>query len=183
VVLLEGRQNTERFLSVLGDKSGDFFVYQTDIDSDFYRAGIAAAAFGMNGNGKIAVFLEAPFQTQAKEAFLRGVNTMEKPPEALFFTSASQFNENSGISCAVLAGTGAEYFEKEIGVPVIFFTWADPLFLHKDVVLLVDDSPWAQCTQAVGMAVKQAENARIKSKFQLVNNKNISRETLRKIRK
>jgi hypothetical protein len=183
VVLLGGRQSEDQLLSVLGSKAGDFFVYRTDIDSDFYRAGIAAASLDVNGDGKIAVFLETSLRTQAREAFLRGVNTLEKPPEALFFTRVSQFNESSGISCAVLAGTGAEYFEKEAGVPVIFFTWADPVFLHEDVALLVDDSPWAQCVQAVRMAAKQTENALIKSKFQPVNKKIINRETLRKIQK
>jgi len=183
VILLSGRQNEEQFLPVLGSKAGDFFIFQTDIDSDFYRAGIAAAALDMNKNGKIAVFMETNLLTQAKEAFLRGVSTHENRPETLFFNTISQFQENSGISCSVLAGTGAEYFDMEISVPVIFFTWVDPSFLRDDVVLLVNDSPWVQCTQAVRMAVKQVENGRIKSKFQLVNKKNINRETLRKMPK
>jgi len=183
VILLGGRQNGEQFLSVLGNKAGDFFTYYTDIDSDFYRAGIAAAALNMNGKGKIVVFMETNLLTRAKEPFLRGVNTLENPPETLFFTAVSQFQENSGISCAVLAGTGTEYFDRETGVPVIFFSWADPLFLKEDVVLLVNDSPWVQCVQAVRMAAKQAGNGRIKSKFQLVNKKNINRETLRKMPK
>jgi len=183
VILLGGRQNEEQFLSVLGNKAGDFFIYQTDIDSDFYRTGIAAAALGMDGNGKIAVFTENSLLARAREAFLRGVNTLENPPETLFFTAISQFQDNSDISCAVLAGTGAEFFDREISAPVIFFTWADPSFLKEDVVLLVNDSPWVQCTQAVRMTAKYTEKGLIKSKFQLVNKKNIDKETLHKMLK
>jgi len=183
VILLAGRQNEDQFLSVLGNKAGDFFVCQTDIDSDFYRAGAAAATINKDKSEKIAVFVEPYLMSQAKEAFLRGVNTLEKPPETLFFTSAAQLNENSGVSCTVLAGTGVEYFEKEMSVPVIFFTWAEPAFLQDNVVMVVNDSPWAQCVQAVRMAAKKTENTRIKSEFLVIDKKIIDRETLRKIQK
>ena len=178
VILLEGRsaENDE-----LG--SGDCFVYKTDIDADFYRAGLTAAALDGGKNGKIAVFLENPVQTQAKQAFLKALNDLETPLETLFFTSFSQYLEISDLSCVVLAGAGSEYLEKNSGVPVIFFTWINPSLLPNDVVLVVDDSPWIQAVWAVRMAAARVEQGVIQSKFQILNEEKIGREILRKMKK
>jgi hypothetical protein len=182
VVLLEGRNNNERFLSVLGDIN-DYLVYQTDIESDFYRAGVAAAAFNTAENGRIAVFLDYGIMAQAGDAFLKGINSLENPPDASFYTSVPGNIENPDIFCVVIAGAGTEYFESEIKKPVIFFTWVDPLFLPDNVVLIVNDSPVTQSVQAVRMAAAKAANGKIQSKFQIINKKNIDKETLRKMQK
>jgi len=182
VVLLEGRHGGGDFTSV-GDNPNDYFVYQTDIENDFFRAGLAAAALDMGKNGKIAVFLESRIRTQAREAFLRALNSLEKPPEALFYTSFSQFSDIPDISCVVLAGVGAEYMEKEAGVPVIFMTWIDPSLVPVDVVLVVNDSPWVQAVQAVRMVKASMGQGLIQSKFQVLNGKSIDRNVLRKLKK
>jgi hypothetical protein len=185
VVLLEGRfpdnENPSAF-AIDGDIS-DYFIYKTDIDADFYRTALAAAALDKGKNGKIVVFLEPGLRRQAREAFLQALNDIESPLEPLFFTSFSQFSEMPDISCVVMAGIGSEYLDEKSGVPVIFFTWIDPSFLPADVVLVVNDSPWAQAVQAVKMSAAREEQGRIRSNFLLQNNKNIDRETLRKILK
>jgi hypothetical protein len=184
VILLEGRNSNERYLSVLGDVN-DYFIYQTDVDSDFYKAGITAAAFNTAENGRIAVFLDSGILAQAGDAFLRGINSLENPPGASFYTSVSENIENPDIFCVVIAGAGVEYFDREMETkkPVILFTWVAPLFLPDDVVLIINDSPWVQSVQAVRMAAARAADGKIKSKFQIINKKNIGRETLRKIKK
>lgn len=185
VILLDGRNNDERFLSALGSDENDYFIYKTDVDSDFYRAGITAAAFITEENGRIAVLLDPGILSQAGEAFSRGVDSLENPPRVSFYTSIQENIENPDIFCVVLAGAGAEYFDREMETrkPVILFTWLDPVYLPDDVVITVNDSPLVQAVPAVRMAASNTANGKIQSKFLVINKKNIDRAILRKIQK
>ena len=179
VILLEGSFPAN-------DQQNDFdgiFVYKTDINADYYRAGAAAAAIEGGKNGKIAVFVEPQLQTQCRAAFLRAFNETEKPPELLIYTSFSQYSEVSGLSCVVLAGSGAEYAENFSGVPVVLFTWIDPYLIPDDVVIVVDDSPWVQVSRAVKMAAGGVAEGPIVSNFLIINEKKLDRQALRKIKK
>ena len=179
VVLLEGRSSENRETEVLSD----LFTYRTDIEADFFRMGAAAAAIDGGKNGKIAVFMETQLQTRGKDAFLRAFSDLEEPPAPLFYASYSQFSGISDLSCVVLAGAGTEYLENFSGVPVVFFTWIDPSLIPNDVVLIVDDSPWAQVPQAIRMAAAGLESGLIKSRFLVLNEKKIGAQALRKIKK
>jgi len=179
VVLLEGMYPENH----RPDDFNGIFVYKTDIDADFYRAAAVAAIIQGNNLGKIAVFVDTRLQEQCRDAFLRAFSEMENPPEPLFFTSFSQYSEIPGLSCVVLAGTGAEYFENFSGVPVIFFTWIDPSMIPDDVVLVADDSPWVQVPQAVRMAASGSTGGPVKSNFLILNEKKLDSGALRKIKK
>jgi len=179
VVLLEGR-----YLDINdpGDLQG-LFVYKTDINADFYRAASAAAVLDGDKGGKIAVFIDSQLQTQCKDAFLQVFNELEKPPDLLFFTSFSEYDNIADLSCVVLTGAGFEYPGNFSGVPVVFFTWIDPSFLPDEVVLVVDDSPWVQIPQAVKMAASGSPGGEIGSNFILQNRKKFGVQALRKILK
>jgi len=185
VVILEGRfsegSNPAEF--AIGNNTDDYFLYKTDINADFYRAGMAAALLDGDKNGKIAVFLDAGIQTQAREAFFRALNDLDKPMQSTFFTSYSQNYDISELSCLVLAGVGAEHLEKEAGVPVVFFSWIDPSFLPNDVVLLYNDSPWVQIKEAVRMVSAKMTKNQIPSKGEVLPSKNIDKRILRKLKK
>jgi len=183
VILLEGRHGSGSFNSIIGSDANDYYVYQTDIESDFYRAALAASALSKDKNGEIIVFTDLHYYTQAREVFQRTINSMEKPQKTSFFVSFSEYTEKPDISCVVLAGSGTEYMEKDTGVPVIMFTWVDPFLLPDAVVLLVDDSPWVQSVAAARMASARMTNGQIKSRFQVINRGNIDRKTLRNIPK
>jgi len=179
VVLLEGRPSVYS----RNDTFHGLFVYKTDIEADFYMAATVAAAIEGGNNGKIVVFSETQLQIRCRDAFLRAFSELEEPPDPLFFTSFSQYYEIFGLSCVVLAGTGIEYMEQFSGVPMIFFTWIDPLMLPEDVILVVDDSPWAQVLQAVKMAAAGSAEGSIMSNFLFLNEKKINPQVLRKIKK
>ena len=175
VILLEGR--------FLNNKSGDLndvFIYKTDIEADFYRAGVAAALLEGENNRKIAVFVDNQLQKQCRDAFLSAFDEMEEPPDPLFYNSFSQYSEVPDLSCVVLAGTGSEYVENFSGVPVVFFTWIDPAMVPNDVVLIVDDSPWVQVPQAVRMAAAGLTDGSIVSNFLILNEKKIDARALPK---
>jgi len=144
---------------------------------------MAASIFDADKNGRIAVFTDSKIQTQAREAFFRALNDVGKPLQTSFFTVYSQSLDISEFSCLVLAGVGAEYLEKDSGVPVVFFSWIDPLFLPNDVVLLFNDSPWVQIKDAVRMVSAKMTEGRIPSKREVLAGKKFDKGLLRKIKK
>jgi hypothetical protein len=197
VVLLEGRYpgNENPAENALGaDKSG-YFIYKTDINDDFYMAGLAAAAIKptesqkkddsspeTDKNGKIIVFLERNM-TQMKDVFLRGLYDRGVLPETVFFNSFSQYSEQSDLFCVVLAGIGSEFLDKKTGVPVISFTWLNPFLLPTDVVMVINDSPWAQARQAVRMVSAGERSGLIKSEFLILDRKKFDRDVVALIKK
>jgi hypothetical protein len=183
VVILEGRHGGTSTNSVIGGNLNDYYIYKTDINTEFQKAGRAAAALDMGRNGKIAVFLDPQIQPQAADAFLQGLNSFENPPQVLFFNNFSQFSEIPYLSCVILAGPGTEFLEKNEGIPLIFFTWIDPPMLQTETVLLINDSPLAQAVEAVRMVTAGQKEGLLQSKFVDFKNNYIDRNTLRKIYK
>ena len=104
-------------------------------------------------------------------------------PDARFYSLFSQFSDDFGLSCVVLVDSGLEYLDRKTGIPVIIFSWLDLNLMPKDVVIAVDDSPWAQAVMAVRMAGKGKENGLIPSKFHFLDKNLFNRELLRKIKK
>jgi hypothetical protein len=180
VVLLEGRHSKDIPFSVIDVNSNDFFIYKTDINTDFQRIGMAASVLDMGKNGKIAVFMDQNIQQQAKDVILQAVKNMEIPLEIVFFSSFSQFYEIPDLSCAVLAGTGIEFLENNQDIPVILLSWIDLSLLPDNVAIIIDDSPWIQAVHAVRMVKANMTGGLIKSKF-IINKKNINKETLHKL--
>jgi hypothetical protein len=185
VVLLEGKYpeavNPASF--AIGDNTEDYFIYKTDISSDFYRAGLAAAIIDGEKNEKIAVILESSIQTQAREAISKALNDVEKPLQTSFFTVFSQFSSNQNISCVILSGNGAEYPDKFSDVPVIFFTWINPELIPADIVLVFNDSPFVQAVPAVRMVQAGMTKGQIPSKIMLTGGKGLDKAAIRKLRK
>jgi len=184
VVLLEGRypEWANPAFYAIGDIMDDFFIFKTDIACDFYFAGLAAAALDNGKNGKIAVFLESSFQTEAQEAFLRALNDLEKQLETTFFTSFAQYLEMPDISCVVIAGAGVDFFENSSGIPVIFFTWLDPPLIPVDVAMVFNDSPWTQTVDAVRMVSSRMATGLIPSKREILPTNGVDRNILKKLR-
>ncbi|MDR2543379.1 MAG: hypothetical protein LBC80_08040 [Treponema sp.] len=209
VVILQGRflENQNLALSSVYRNNSDFLFYKTDITSDFYRAGLAAAAFDNGKNGTIMIFVCPDIDSSVRNDFIQGVKDYEHRPKSsgraqanddemeiigrntrthpntVFFTSFSQFVEVSDLSCVVIIGAGTEYMEKKTDVPVILFTWLDPSLVPDNVVLVVNDSSWAQVVHIVRLWGSEEALGFIPSKFHFINTKNIDRRVLRKIQK
>ncbi|MDR2965511.1 MAG: hypothetical protein LBU88_07025 [Treponema sp.] len=195
IIILEGRYGENSPANnILGPTAPDFFIYKTDINTDFYIAGLAAAILVINREkteeteeieekGRIVVFIESDVQRQGREAFLRGINTLENPPNTSFYTSFGQFSHGPGIICAILAGTGGAFMENSHDIPVIFYTWADPQLIPEEAVLILDDSPLAQTVTAVRMASEGLAEGQIQSKIIYKNPQKINRRLLHKMQK
>ena len=178
IILLEGRipQRDDR-----SDRQAGFFIYRTDLESDFFRAGIASAALDNENSGKTALFIEPHVLQQAREAFFLAFEGQEKQPEAYFFTSFSAFSGIQDLSCVVMAGNGYEYLNEKSGVPVILFSWLNPFLAPSDVVLIVNDSPWVQAVRAVKLADTGEMTGNIPSKFLAADKNKVNRGLLRRI--
>ena len=189
IVILEGRygENNSPARSILGASAPDFFIYETDVNMDFYNAGLAATILDMDveieEKTEIVVFLESGVQRQGREAFLRGINTLENPPNTLFYTSFTQFSQRSNLTCVVLAGMGTAFLENNPDVPVILFTWVDPQLIPEEVVMVLNDSPWVQAVTAVRMASEGLAEGQIQSKIIYRNTEKINRRILHKMQK
>jgi len=185
VIILEGRvaETENPSFAFIENNDGDYFIYKTDINTDFYRAGLAAAIMDGEKNGRIVVFLESRYQNQAREAFSKALEDSEKPLQTNYFTSYTQFSGNSGLSCVVFAGTGTDYFDKYSETPAIFFSWIDPALIPLDVVLVFNDSPLIQAVEAVRMASAGVTKGTIASKPVFLPGSGIDKETLRKIKR
>jgi hypothetical protein len=185
VIMLEGRypEGNNPSARILGNQPADFFVYKTDLDADFYRAGVAAAILDRGKNDRIAVFLENHVQTRGREAFLRAMNEQTPPLQAVFYTAFSHFSGTHDFSCVILAGVAAEYLDRYTDIPVIFFTWMNPSFLPVDVVIIFNDSPWVQAVPAVRMVNAGVAAGLIPSRLIFLPGNGIDKEILRKLRK
>jgi hypothetical protein len=187
VVLLEGRYPSEganpASFAINNNETDDYFIFTTDIDLDFYRAGLAAAILDGEKNGSMAVFTETRVQTAAREAFMRALEEREKTIKPSFHTSISQFNSDSDPSCAVIAGPGIEFFDINSEAPVIFFTWLDLAALTDNTVVIFDDSPWVQSVPAVRMVIAGVMKGEIPSKPLILPSKNADKDILQQLGK
>jgi hypothetical protein len=197
VVVLEGRypEDENPADSVLGEAKHEFFIYKTDINDDFYKAGLAVTALkplpvqnddnstiGESKKGKIVVFLDQNMN-QMRDVFLRGLYDRGNLLETHFFNSFSQYSEQPDLNCVVMTGLGAEFLDKKTGVPVISFTWLNPFLLPSDVVMVINDSPLIQARQAVKMVSADIKRGLIKSGFFVLNRKKFDRGVIAIIRK
>jgi len=183
VVILEGRHSNASTDSVIGGNKNDYYIYKTDINTEFHKTGMAAASINMGRNGKIVVFIEPQIQSQATDAFLQGMNSFENPPQAVFFNNFIQFSEIPDISCVVLVGSGVEFLENNEEIPIIFFSWIDSALLPAQTALLVNDSSLAQTVEAVRMVIAGQKEGLLQSKFVSFKKSHIDRKILRKIHK
>nr|AGS54370.1 hypothetical protein [uncultured bacterium contig00015] len=185
VVILEGRYPSDANPAsfAIGEDTDDYFLFKTDISADFYRAGLAAVILDGEKDGRIVAFTESGIQSQAREAFLRALNDLEKPLHTSFFTTLAQFSENPSLSCIVMAGAASDYFDKNSKIPVVYFTWLDPELVPLDTVVIFNDSPWIQAVPAVRMVNAGMTKGQIPSKTHVLKGNNIDKNTIRKLRK
>ncbi|MCL2277308.1 MAG: hypothetical protein FWC21_05360 [Treponema sp.] len=180
IIILEGKYPRDTV-----NEEG-FYSYYSDIESDFFRAGYAAAAFTESKSVNIAVFFEPNqyliYGSMAEEAFLKGLDDLGSMAETYFFTSFSDLPEYLEISCLIIAGAGWEFFENgSAGVPVILFSWLDPYMVPSDIVLVIDDSPFAQLLDAVKLSAAGFWGGSVKSRFSVINTGIIGSGILRDI--
>jgi len=181
VVVLEGKYTGRTMPDT------NFFVYRTDIETDFLTAGKMAVILGGQDGGQIAVFIDPQQNTHygsvARESFVLGVNSQGIGFQPLFYTTVAAIQEDAVFASVILAGTGWEYLEKKTTVPSIALSWLDPALMPQDITVVFDDSPFGQLNQAVRLASLERRDGRIPSKITVLERKIIPKGILRKLQK
>jgi len=163
---------------------GYLCVYSTDRPVDLYRAGLFAGILGNTPSKQpkkaekkdksaavsrdlipktYVLWQDQHVQATERELFSRGVREHDPESTVVFVNTAAEM-PNVKISCMVLSGAGSEYLEKNRQMPLLLFSWLNPDFTAREVVVLFDDSVWALTVPAVRMAAQRQAEGKIPSR-------------------
>jgi hypothetical protein len=132
------------------NSDADTRCVETDKKTDFYRAGLCAAAFALHNEGGILFFQGNTVVPADRDAFIQGLRRQGYENNPMFVYSSVEFEPNNGFSCAVIAGPAVSFLSKNAAIPMIAFSWIDPAFTSGEVKIIFDDSPWALALELVG---------------------------------
>ena len=139
LVMLEGH-------SMPGEESALVFVL-TDTVQDLYRAGVCAASLAEDK--KILFFYDGYLRSEYTEAFQEGLKSQGFSDYPSFINVSMEYNSYSEVGCVVIAGPATKFLERNLKIPVILFSWIDPLQVPRNVKLVFDDSPWALAVEII----------------------------------
>ena len=147
----EGHQNipvyvTEGRNPISKDSSGLGYIV-TDSARDFYLAGVCAALFA--GNGKVLFFYDGAAQNELTDAFRQGLLAEGDTANPVLINSSLDAPTYNDIGCVVVAGPAQKFLERNLKIPIILFSWADPAIVPRTVKLIFDDSPLAQVMETI----------------------------------
>jgi hypothetical protein len=129
-------------------KEGEPLAFvRTDTDRDLYRAGLCAAFLA--GEKRVLFFSDGILQNEYREAFLEGLRIQGYLDDPIYVNAYTDYSNYSDIGCVIVAGAAAKFFEQNLDIPVILFSWIDPALCPRTVKLVFDDSPWTQAVKAL----------------------------------
>lgn len=120
--------------------TGLVFV-RTNTEEDLYRAGLCAAFLA--GENKVLYFGETSLPDRYWNVFKEGLKEQGYEKDPVFINISSDFSSFSDIGCVVLAGAASKFLERNLKIPIILFSWVDPVMTPRMVKVVFDDSPWA----------------------------------------
>lgn len=173
--------------------NGIFCVFSTDRSTDMYRAGLFAGILAevrqneMGGVDDIrldAALLHDHLMPESdRELFSRGLREENPDTGVLFASSIAGMPDAGRLSSAVLASSASEFLDRTPFVPMVLFTWLNPLLLPNAVKVVFDDSPWALAVPAARMAAEGRAHAVIPSKPLIVSRNFADNNVLRRMRR
>jgi hypothetical protein len=134
-------------------------MIRTDTAADFYRAGLCAALFAQDSEGGILVFQDGTMTATDREAFLEGLRSQDFAKNPVYLSVNSDYSAWQNVSCVVVNGPASRFFDQNLKIPVILFSWIDPGITPQSVKVVFDDSFWALVVKAVKQAEKGGEGA------------------------
>jgi hypothetical protein len=168
-------------------------VIRTDTEKDCFTMGRVAAAFAGEQNrgnevdgeswrpGEILFLRDDLVAPGDGEAFNQGLKSEEYPHPPVDVRTGVEYTVPGTVACVVLTGSAESFLGQNLRVPVILVSWLDPAVTNSMVKIVFDDSPWAQVVPAAAMAVGEREIEGIPSKIQVLEERILGKEFLRKI--
>ena len=120
---------------------------QTDSAADLFRAGLSAAALA--GEKNILVLEEELLAEEYRESLGETLKSHGFLGELHFRAPYEHISSYDNIGCAILVGSVFRFFDNNLDIPVILFSWLDPAFSPRSVKLVFDDSHWALAARAL----------------------------------
>ena len=142
----------------------DELVYVgTDMFKDLYRAGIAAAVLA--GENRIIFISEGILPETYREAFREGLISREYPDNPVYVSALQDYSTFNDVGCIVITDPAGRFFERNLKIPIILFSWIDPDITPQSVNLIFDDSPWAILTRVLKTQIPPEGEMYIASEF------------------
>ncbi|MDR0718824.1 MAG: hypothetical protein LBF78_04250 [Treponema sp.] len=140
-------------------------VIRTDTNLDYYRAGRLSTALMDGPEGGILLYHELGLSQADRDAFMEGLKAGGFTRNPIFLNVNSDYAAWQNIACTVISGEASRFFEKNLKLPVILFSWVDPRMTPGGVKALFDDSPWALAEQAVKLLESGGEGEALASEI------------------
>ena len=177
VLVFGGSKSMAPPLSLTEDP-GINFIY-TDTLTDLYRAGLAAAHLA--GEKDILVFQDNLFPEEQQELLLERLNTSGFSQEPIFHNASTYYASFDNIGCVIIAGPAAGFLERELEIPALLFSWADPALTPYSVKVIFDDSPWTLALKAL-KALPLGPQTLIPSELNIIRDRIAEKSVFRQLR-
>ena len=128
-------------MSSRSQEDEEFSFIGIDVALDLYRAGLCAALLA--DGKKVAFISEMSLSDEYREVFQEGLRAqghLDDPTWGSFYTN---YSSDDDLGCVILTGPATDFLEKNLDVPIILFSWVDPVFTPRAVKVFFDDSMWA----------------------------------------
>ncbi|MDR2516577.1 MAG: hypothetical protein LBC88_04255 [Spirochaetaceae bacterium] len=142
-------------------QSGDPVFFQTDIQTDIYRAGRAAALLA--GGGEV-LFMVDDNTTADLQAIFEAALRAGGHAGAVHYTASDQVPDGGGAYAAavILRPPGL------LATPGVLFSWVNPAYTPDNVKVIFDDSPWAQVRVAASRLFSGDADKKIPSEIRVL---------------
>jgi hypothetical protein len=178
VLILEGRVQA----AGPADEDGPLLV-ATDTRLDFYRAGLIAAELVKGTENGVMVFQDGSMDGEDREAFLEGLKARGFEKNTGYLSINADISAWHTVGCVVVIGPAIHFFEKNLKIPAILFTWADPRATPWGVKAVFDDSVWALAVEAVNAAKTSQAPQNLPSKIIFPSKRTEDKETAELLKK
>jgi hypothetical protein len=125
----------------MGHDERELSLVRTDTALDLYRAGLCASFFA--GDGELLFLSEGFLLEEQRQAFLAGLETQGYGGEPIFTSVYTDHHSYEEVGAAIVSGPAVTFFQRNLDIPVILFSWVDPALSPRAVKIIFDDSPWA----------------------------------------
>ncbi|MCL2602423.1 MAG: hypothetical protein FWD91_06380 [Treponema sp.] len=156
---------------------------RTDSATDLYRAGAAVAVLSQETNGVLFFTDEGIDTPQNRQVFGLGLALEGFTEEPVFIDAQQQPASYSGIGSIIVAGPASDFLDRALEIPIILFSWVDPVFTPHTVKIVFNDSPLAVLTRAIRALSPPQREIFVPSHVHALSHRIEEKKEFRRIRK
>ena len=147
----------------------DLYYVQSHTELDLYRAALYAAELCQDKD--VLLISSDQIPDVYREAFMLGLNNQGFTASVIYSEQGRELPSLSNIGCIVLLGSPAAFLIDDLRIPVILFSWINPVNTPRSVKLIFDDSPWALAREILNSDMVEGEEIMLPSSPLLLLNR------------